>query len=147
MTPSLAFGRLLSLAQSDDKTRYLHQFSRYFGHDPSTMPSAVIILLVSTALLVVAYYLYTLRRRTAGYVGSRALLRLAGDRLGLSPAQRRLLWRLGRAADFEPAAALVSPQLLSHLLHRGEQAGLRLTPDENLLIGQVLDTVAAASNA
>ena len=109
-------------------------------------PLILIVLLGVVVMLTTAYYGWRWQRRMEEYVSSPQLLKMLGDSIGLAPIHYRVLRKLARAAKLEPASALISPQLLTQLVHRGEQAGLHLSSEETLRIGQILDTVAAAAN-
>jgi len=110
-------------------------------------PGILILLLGLLVLMLTAYYYWRWQLRRAGEPNSRAVLKLAADSLELAVVHRRLLWLLGRAAGLEPAMALVSPRLLIQMVRRGEQAGLELTGEQTLALGQILDAVSVAADA
>ncbi len=110
------------------------------------VPGAFCVFLGVLAAFAGAYALWRWRRREMLEPGPRTLLRHVADALGLPAEHRRLLWRLARQAGLEPAAALVSPQLLMQLVHDSEAAGLPLTGEERTEIASILDVVSAASS-
>jgi len=118
----------------------LRSFARQ-GPDRTTV---VIVSLGLAVILASAYCGWRWAQRQSRRQDSRMLLKLLAEPIGLFGPHRRLLRRLGRAAGLEPAMALVSPQLLMHLIQRGEQAGVSLTRQQTLQVGQILDAVAAA---
>lgn len=133
---------LANLLQDNDALR---EVAKHWNRTGTGSPVILVLLLGVAVMLATAYYVWRWQMRRLRQPNSRALLKLAADRLGLSAVHRNLLWQIGRSAGLEPAVALVSPQLLVQMVHAGEQHGLDLTGRQMLQIGAILDTVSAAT--
>lgn len=125
----------------------LRRASEYFKSGDRGDPTWLILLAAVAVMTATAYYAWGWLRRLDKAPTSRTLLRLAADRVGLSAAERRLLWRIARAAGHEPAMALVSPSLLTHIVNCGTQAGRAISADQQRMIGRILDAVTVAAQA
>ena len=135
---------LANLTTSDNPA--MNMISEGLKRTGYAVPGAFCVFLGVLLALAGAYALWRWRRREMLQPGPRTLLRRVADALELPPEHRRLLWRLARQAGLEPAAALVSPQLLMQLVHDSEAAGLPLTGEERTEIASILDVVSAASS-
>jgi hypothetical protein len=125
----------------------LRDVAKHFNQSGYAAPYVALVLLSVLATLAAGYLLWNHRRRQMQQPGSRALLKRLGDMLGLAADHRRLLWKLGRAVELEPAAALVSPAMLIEMVHRIERRGEKLSAEQAAQVAEILDIVATASNA
>jgi len=118
--------------------------ARYFNTSGYAAPYVALVLVGLIVFLGCAYLLWCHRRRQMQQPGSRALLRLLGDEVGVTADHRRLLWNLGRAVDIEPAAALVSPVMLTEMVDRIRRRGEKLSAEDAAHMTEILDIVTAA---
>jgi len=137
---------MLTLANLLRDNPALREIAERWGDKGAGSPSVFVLPLGVAVMIATAYYVWRWQTRLLREPNSRALLKLLAGRLGLNRAHRKLLWQLGRAAGLEPAMSLVSPELLTHLVHSGEQAGIHLTGRQTLEVGRILDAVASAAN-
>lgn len=134
----------LTLALTRDEV--LRQMGHYVGGPSDSGSSILIIMLAAAVMIGTAYYVWNWQARVSRDVGSGALLGQMGTSIGLNLRQRRLLKKMGRAANLEPSVALISPQLLTELIRRSEMGGMKLSNRQMTLMGRISEIVAASCN-
>jgi len=136
---------MTTLAVDLTREEVLRQMGRYVGGGPSDSGSSVLILMLGAAVMIgTAYYVWQWQARVSRDVGSRALFRQMSASIGLNFRQRRLLWKMGKAANLEPSVALISPELLTQLIRRNEMGGLTLSARQAMSIGRIMELVVAS---
>ncbi|NLF29928.1 MAG: hypothetical protein GX591_03470 [Planctomycetes bacterium] len=135
--------RLLANIMTEDNP-WMETFARGMRNWSPVSPVPALIIFGLVAAIVIVCLVWCSIRRQRRAPGPRILLGRAGRLLGLSPAQRRCLMRLGRQAELEPAAALVSPRMMMELVGRAEARRGKLGADDARQVAGILDIVTAA---
>lgn len=133
---------MIPLAFRDGVLEPLHG---YFRSGDSGDSSWMVLLIALPVMIASGFYVWRWLRRMERNPSSRVLLRTLAERTGLSALQRRLVWRVARAAGMEPAAALLGPSVLTQMLRKAQREGLELSAEQTAQYNQLLDRVVASS--
>lgn len=125
----------------------LHAISKPFGEGGQGSPVILLVLLGLAVGVGAAYAWWKRVQRQKQCPSSGRLLKMLAEPMGMTPAHCRVLRQLAWSAGWEPATALLSPELLGQLLQAGRARGIELTAEQDHQVGQILDLIAAASVA